>query len=35
VRCVVGNGSLQGGIGGGCPGTGEYDHEGSLAGRVF
>ena len=28
------NGSLRGGIGAGCPGTGEYDHEGSSAGRV-
>ena len=28
------NGSLWGGIGAGCPGTGEYDHEGSLVGRV-
>ena len=27
-------GSLRGGIGGGCPGVREYDHEGSSAGRV-
>ena len=28
------NGSLRGGIGAGCPWTGEYDHEESSAGRV-
>jgi len=28
------NGSLQGGIGAGHPGTGKYDHEGSSVGRV-
>ena len=28
------NGSLRGGIGAGCPWTGEYDHKESSAGRV-
>jgi hypothetical protein len=34
VLGMYSKGSFRGGIGDGCPGTCEYDHEGSSVGRV-